>query len=55
MTILKRLFQFSNVIPTLEIKREKRLGTAKTRFYIVEMFAIVTLKGFVVMAGCGCH
>ena len=35
--IPKRLSQFRNVIPTLEIHTQKRLGTVKTRFYIVEM------------------
>jgi len=38
VVILKHLFQFRNVIPTLEIKIEKPLRTVKTRFYIVEMF-----------------
>ncbi len=36
--IPKGLFQFRNVIPTLGIKTQKRLGTVKTPFYIVEMF-----------------
>jgi len=36
--ILKRLFLFRDVIPTLEIYTQKRLGTVKMRFYIVEMF-----------------
>ncbi len=33
----KRLFAFRNVVPTLENKTQKRLGTVKTRFYIVKM------------------
>ena len=31
-SILKRLFQLKNVIPTLEIQTQKRLGTVKTRW-----------------------
>ena len=38
--ILKRLFQFKNAIPILEIQTQKRLGTVTTRLYIVEMFQI---------------
>ena len=31
---------FRNAIPTLEIKTQRRLGTVKVRFFIVEMFHV---------------
>jgi len=34
---LSNLFSIRNVILTLEIKTQKRVGTDKTRFYTVEM------------------
>ncbi len=37
-SIPKRLFSFSNIIPTPEIYTQKRLGTVNTHFHIVEMF-----------------
>ena len=40
-SIPQQLFQFKNVMPTLEVNTQKRLGTVKPRFYIVEMFQIM--------------
>ena len=37
-SVPKRLFCFGSIIPTLEIKTQKRLGTVKTRFYTAEVF-----------------
>ncbi len=37
-SIPKRLFWFTNAIPTLGVCNQKRLGTVESRFYIVEMF-----------------
>ncbi len=37
-SMAKCLFQFRNVISPPEIYAQKRLGTAKTHVYIVEMF-----------------
>ena len=37
-SIPEHLFQFRNVIRTLEIQTQQRLGTAKMRFYNVDMF-----------------
>ncbi len=34
----QHLFQYRNLIPTLELYTQKHLWTVKTRFYIVEMF-----------------
>ncbi len=36
-SIPKRIFYFKNVIPTLEIYAQKRLGTVRTCFYIEEI------------------
>ena len=41
-SIPKRRFFFGNVIRTLEISTQKRLGTVKTRFYIVEVLQVST-------------
>ena len=45
----KHLFYFRDVIPTLKNQTLKRLGTVKTRFYIVEMFKVCSDKAHI---GC---
>ncbi len=39
-SIPERQFEFRNIILTLKLYSQKRLGTAKTRFCIVEMFQV---------------
>ncbi len=40
-SIPERLCHYRNVRPTVEIYSQKRVGTEKTRFYIVQMFQLL--------------
>ena len=40
-SVPERLCHYRNVRPTVEIYSQKRVGTEKTRFYVVQMFQLL--------------